>query len=566
MARCLKSNSARCMVASLVIIVIVILIVVRIVLSNTCYNNAAVAADARKCSEIGRDILQRNGSAVDAAIAALLCVSLVNAQSMGIGGGLVFTIYNASSGKVETINSRETAPMSASENMFGTNPEKAKPGLFIAVPGELRGYALAHKRHGKLPWKDLFQPSIKLASEGFKIGKALANAINETRATIQRNATLCEVFCDSNNIVLKENDTIRFPKLAETYRKISEEGPDAFYNGSLTQSIVDDIKAAGGIITREDLKAYGPVLTEHALNFTVGKYIFHAPGAPFGGPVLALILKVMKGYNISWKSMATTGNKTLTYHRLIEAFRFADVQKSKLGDPLFENITEHVKNMVSDSFADHIRSKIKDDLKQTSYDEQEDINTVPEDHGTSHVSVLAKDGSAVAVTSSINNYFGSGVMSRSTGIIFNDQMWDFIEPELMSGPNKNNKIKPGKRPLSSMCPTIIFEKDDRKNKVKMVVGGAGGTNITTSVAQVILNHLFFGFDLQKSVNTSRVQITLNVTNVEKDFDKAVIEGLKQKNHHILHDTALSVVQAIGRKGKKVCAQSDPRNDGYAAGY
>ncbi|XP_056315066.1 glutathione hydrolase 1 proenzyme-like [Danio aesculapii] len=566
MARCLKSNSARCMVASLVITVIVILIVVRIVFSNTCYAKAAVAADARKCSEIGRDILQRNGSAVDAAIAALLCVSVVNAQSMGIGGGLVFTIYNVSSGKVETINSRETAPMSASENMFGKNPEKAKPGLFIAVPGELRGYALAHKRHGKLPWKELFEPSIKLALEGFKIGKALANAINETRATIQRDSTLCEVFCDSNNTLLKENDTIRFPKLAETYRKISEEGPDAFYNGSLTQSIVDDIKAAGGIITHEDLKAYEPVLTEHALNFTVGKYIFHAPGAPFGGPVLAMILKIMKGYNISWKSMATTGNKTLTYHRLIEAFRFADVQKSKLGDPCYENITEHVKNMASDSFADRIRSKIKDDLKQTSYDEQEDITSVPEDHGTSHVSVLDKDGSAVAVTSSINNYFGSGVMSRSTGIIFNDQMWDFIEPELISGPNKNNKIKPGKRPLSSMCPTIIFEKDDRKNKVRMVVGGAGGTNITTSVAQVILNHLFFGFDLQKSVNTSRVQITLNVTNVEKDFDKAVIEGLRQKNHPILHNTALSVVQAIGRKGKKLCAESDPRNDGYAAGY
>lgn len=565
MGRCLKSNSARCMVAFLVIAVIVIVIVVYVVLANTCYAEAAVAADARKCSEIGRDILKR-GSAVDAAISALLCVSLVNAQSMGIGGGVVFTIYNASSGKVETINSRETAPMSASANMFGKNPEKAKPGLFIAVPGELRGYALAHKRHGKLPWKELFEPSIKLASEGFKIGKALANAINETRATIQRDATLCEVFCDSNNNLLKENDTIRFPKLAETYRTIAEEGPDAFYSGSLTQTIVDDIKAAGGIITREDLKDYEPVFKEHALNFTVGKYIFHAPDAPFGGPVLALILKILKGYNMSWKSMATIGNMTLTYHRLIEAFRFADVQKSKLGDPRYEDITEHVKNMISDSFADHIRSTIKDDYKQTSYNEEEDIKTVPDDHGTSHVSVLAKDGSAVAVTSSINNYFGSGVMSRSTGIIFNDQMWDFIEPELISRPNKNNKIKPGKRPLSSMCPTIIFEKDDSKHKVRMVVGGAGGTNITTSVAQVILNHLFFGYDLQKSVNKSRVQITLNVTNVEKGFDKAVIEGLKQNKHHILHDTALSVVQAIGRKGKRICAESDRRNDGYAAGY
>ncbi|RXN27976.1 gamma-glutamyltranspeptidase 1-like protein [Labeo rohita] len=365
-------------------------------------NMSSTISDESVTSNL-RDILKRNGSAVDAAIAALLCVSLFNAQSVGIGGGGVFTIYNASTGKVETINARETAPMSASQDMFGKDPEKAKPGLFIAVPGELRGYELAHKRHGRLQWKELFEPSIKLAREGFHIGKALAKAINETSDTILTNAALCEVFCDFNNNPLKYNDTLRFPKLAETYEKIAEEGPDAFYDGSLTQDILDDIKAAGGIITREDLKRYKPVLNEHALNFTVGKYIFHAPDAPFGGPVLALILNILKGYNFSSSSVSTTENKTLTYHRMIEAFRFADAQKSKLGDPLYEDLAEIVKIMTSESLADKIRSKIKDDIKQTSYFEQEDSNGVPDDHGTSHLSVLAEDGSAVAVTSSINN-------------------------------------------------------------------------------------------------------------------------------------------------------------------
>ncbi|XP_051741737.1 glutathione hydrolase 1 proenzyme-like isoform X2 [Ctenopharyngodon idella] len=522
---CLSKNQCVCLCVCLIIgLVISVVVGLKIYLNSNnsghpdeCYAKAAVAAGARTCSEIGRDILKRGGSAVDAAIAALLCVSLVNTQSMGIGGGVVFTIYNASTGKVETINARETAPMSASENMFGSDPEKAKPGLFIAVPGELRGYALAHKRHGRLPWKELFEPSIKLALDGFRIGKALARAINETRHTILNDKTLCEVFCDSNNKTLKENDTIRFPKLADTYKKIAEEGPDAFYNGSLTQTIVDDINAAGGIITREDLKNYQAVLNEYALNFTVGKYIFHAPDAPFGGPVLALILNILKGYNISSSSVSTIKNKTLMYHRMIEAFRFADAQKSKLGDPNYNNITEIVQKMTSVSFADHIRSKIKDDNKQDSYYEQEGIDKVPDDHGTSHLSVIAEDGSAVAVTSSINDYFGSGVMSHSTGIIFNDQMRDFNDPEVINGVSNNNLIKPGKRPLSSKCPTIIL--DEQSRKVKMVVGGAGGTNITTSVAQVILNYLFFDYDLQNSVNEPRVQITLNVTNIEAEFNK-----------------------------------------------
>ncbi|KAK7161027.1 hypothetical protein R3I94_003867 [Phoxinus phoxinus] len=565
-----ESKSKRYIIVAVAVIFIVTVIVITVVLlvvflkpSANCYAKAAVAADAGVCSEIGRDMLKRGGSVVDAAIAALLCVGLVNPQNMGIGGGVVFTIYNPSTGKVETINAKETAPMRASQNMFGNDPENAIPGLYIAVPGELRGYQMAHQRHGRLPWKELFEPSIKLAKEGFLIGKALSDDIKETNHTIQNNTALCEVFCDSNNNLLKENDIIRFPKLALTYMKIAEEGPDVFYNGSLTQTIVDDIKAAGGIITREDLLNYKPVLNEYALNFTVGKYIFHAPDAPFGGPVLALILNILKGFNISSSSVSTRENKTLMYHRMIEAFRFADVQKSKLGH--CENTTELVKNMTSDSFADEKRRKINDDFKLTSYDdEQENIDTMPDDHGTSHLSIIAEDGSAVAVTSSINDEFGSGVMSHSTGIIFNDQMRDFIDPEEINGVNKIKLIKPGKWPPSSMCPTIILDKESRQ--VRMVVGGAGGTNITTATAQVILNHLFFGYDLKKAVEEPRVQIRPNVTNIEDNFDKDVIKGLMQKKHNIEDNTELTSVQAVVREGDKLCAESDQRNGGRAAGY
>ncbi|XP_047678946.1 glutathione hydrolase 1 proenzyme-like isoform X4 [Tachysurus fulvidraco] len=565
-----KKARIACVVFCMVVVLILCLsLLSRRKLGTHCYSRAAVAADAGKCSEIGRDVLMRGGSAVDAAIAVLLCVGLFNAHSMGIGGGHYIIIYNGTTGKVETIDARETAPQKATPDMYQRDATLSKKGgLAIAVPGELRGYELAHRRNGRLPWRDLFEPSIQLARGGIRVSRALAKSLRENQKVIQADPVLCEVFCDSNKTILRENDTVRFPQLADTYERIANEGADVFYNGAMAETIVKDIQAAGGIITLEDLSGYKPVLNESPLKINVGEYTMHVPNAPSSGPVLALILNIVKGYNFSPSSVSTPEKKTLTYHRIIEAFRFAYAMRSKLGDPQYLNITDLILNMTSDHFAENIRSKITDNTTHPeAYYGPEYFNNG--NYGTAHLSVIAEDGSAVSVTSSINQYFGSKVMSPSTGIIFNNNMDDFSSPHIKNPfgipASPNNFIKPGKRPLSSMCPTIIC---DKHNKVKMVVGASGATKITTATALVILNSLFFNYDLKRAVEEPRFhnQLSPNYNEVEQDFEKSVIDGLAQKIHMTEFQNSTSVVQAVMRLNDQICAESDPRKGGHPEGY
>ncbi|XP_063065825.1 glutathione hydrolase 5 proenzyme [Engraulis encrasicolus] len=437
--------------------------------SNT-FKHAAVAADSKRCSDIGRDMLKRGGSAVDAAIAALLCTSLVNPQSMGLGGGSIFTIMDKA-GKVTVISSRETVPKSSKPDL----PKNCK-GIFqhgpqwIGVPGELRGYQEAHSRYGRLPWAELFRPSIRMAREGFPLPPYLHGFLHHPlmKAGIIQ-SQLCEVFCHKNRTVLMAGETLRYPTLADTMETIAEEGAESFYSGTIAKKLIEDLSKMGEPLSLDDLQSFRVKVSE-AKAVPMGDYTMYFPPPPAGGALLTFILNIMRGFHLSPDSLR--GNeKILTFQRFIEAFKFANGQKGSVRDPKFNNVD--VSHLLREDFAAGIRARISSNrTHDMSYYKAKPSS---DRTGTTHVSVIAEDGTAVSVTSTINQMFGSFIYSSQTGIILNNELADFC--------GRSENISAGEQPPSSMAPVIL--RSDSLDKT-LVIGGSGGSLIIPAMAMVSL--------------------------------------------------------------------------------
>ncbi|NXF19304.1 GGT5 hydrolase, partial [Rhodinocichla rosea] len=553
------------------------------------YLHGAVAADTERCSLIGRDILKSGGTAVDAAIAALICTSVMNPQSSGLGGGVIFTIYNASTGAVEVINARETAPRVFPHNLLSG----CAPGFpivllcssgphWIGVPGELRGYEEAHKRHGRLPWKALFEPTIKLLSEPLVISPVLEKILHHP-AFSEPGKSLCPLLCDGGKF-LKFGKTFRWPALQRTLRAVAEHGAAAFYEGEIGRALVEDISKAGSSLSLEDLQAYKAEVSS-ALNITLNNHTkVFAPGPPMGGAVLMFILKVLEEYKFHKASLATPEEKVQTYHYIAEALKFGNMLRPHMSDPAVSEAQVPVGTLLSDQFAESARQRIdaRGDHQLSHYSL---LESLPEEQhrslGTSHISVLAADGSAVSATSTINYPFGSFVYSNQTGIILNNELADFcianrsIKPGKVDEPvfllpclephGKNNISASalGEKPPSAMVPSILISKSGDM----LVVGGAGGGWIISATTMAIINKLWFGYDLEQAISAPVMHTQGDSVLFEESFSKEVRTGLLGRGHKEKKDKfAMNVVQGISKEGKCISAYSDKRKLGKSAGY
>ncbi|NWZ24665.1 GGT5 hydrolase, partial [Asarcornis scutulata] len=563
----------------LAVVVVLVVILTQPRCGSQHYLHGAVAADTETCSNIGRDILKSGGTAVDAAIAGLICTSVMNPQSSGLGGGVVFTIYNASTGTVEVINARETVPQGFHRDLFSgcSFPIGSR---WIAVPGEIRGYEEAHKRYGRLPWKALFEPTIKLLSEPLAISLLMDKMIRHPWfSELRRN--LCPLICDGQRF-LNHGETFRWPALQQTLRAVAENGATAFYEGQIGQALVEDLKKAGSVLSMEDLKAYKAEVSS-ALNITLNNNTtVFSPRPPMGGAVLLFILKILEEYKFSKASLATPKVKEETYHIIAETLKFSNMLRPHMNDPAFSDAQVPVVTLLSDETAHHVRRKINasGDHPLSYYNLWESIyNHRYKSMGTSHISVLAADGSAVSATSTINYPFGSFVYSNRTGIILNNELADFcivnrsIKPDKPVCPSsvltshmgriRLSASALGERPPSAMVPSILISKTGDM----LVIGGAGGARIISATAMAIINKLWFGYDLEDAISSPIMHISNGNISFEERFSEDVRNGLLRRGHKERKDEfALNVVQGISKEGKCISAYSDKRKMGKSAGY
>lgn len=466
-------------------------------------DSAMVVSAHGLASQVGVEVMRKGGNAIDAAIATQFALAVVFPAAGNIGGG-GFMVVRLKDGTVDALDFREKAPAGATTNMYlnqegNVIPELSTQGhLASGVPGSVDGMVEAHKKYGTLPWKDLLQPAIDLALKGFTLTEREATWFNEMKEYLVKYNTIQPEFLLRDN--WKAGDSIKWVELGHTLERIRDLGRAGFYEGKTAEDLVAEMTRGKGLITLEDLKNYSSAWREPVVASYKEYKVISMPPSSSGGICLVQLLKSVEPYPIKQWGF----NSTEAIHLMTEAERRVYADRSVyLGDPEFYKVP--MKQMLDDQYNDERMSTFDPTKATLSADVKEGKIAGYESEETTHFSIVDPQGNAVAVTTTINGWFGSHVVVAGSGFFLNNEMDDFsAKPGV---PNmfgvigaEANKIEPKKRMLSAMTPTIL-EKD---NRLFMVVGTPGGSTIITSVFQTILNVTEHGMTMQEAVNAKRI--------------------------------------------------------------
>ncbi|HJT16321.1 MAG TPA: gamma-glutamyltransferase [Thermoanaerobaculia bacterium] len=517
-------------------------------------------------SNVGADIMRRGGNAVDAAVAVALTLAVTWPEAGNIGGG-GFMLIRKADGTEEGIDYRERAPLAATRNMYlDANGNVIKDASLVGyrasgIPGTIAGLALAHKRHGKLPWADVVEPARKLAAEGFVVSEYVERSINNKRV-VER----MKLFPDTwrifqrNGNPLKAGDVFVQPELAATLARIQKDPAD-FYRGDTARMIVADQQAHGGTLTAEDLAKYEPTVRKPLHSTYRGYEIVTFPPPSSGGIALIEMLNMLETYDLG----AMGWHSSQEVHTVVEVMRRAYADRAKyLGDTDFVSVP--VAGLTSTSYA---RKRLHDIVERAT-----PSTKLPYEYPeTTHFSIIDGDGNVVSNTYTLNESYGSAVTVPGAGFLMNDEMDDFTSKPGVPNTygliqSEANAIQPNKRPLSSMTPTIVL----KDGKVAFATGSPGGGTIINTVLQVITNVIDFGMNIQQAVDAARFHhqwLPDKIAWEPFEFSRDTYDAL-QKMGYAFNDKPeyLGDAESIAvdpQTGDRLGA-SDPRRGGAAVGW
>ena len=545
------------------------------------FPHAVVAADHPAASEAGAEILRKGGNVVDAAVAVSFALSVVRPESCGIGGGGFMVIWNAGTQEAVALDYRERAPAAATGDMFTKGeggaatdpPPSEKGGLAVAVPGEVAGLCYALEHYGTLDRKTVLAPAIRLARNGVALDDQMRTSQKGTLAAYTLHAGYREQFPALLEFYLNDgkdwpNGTFRSP-LVKVLERIAADGPDGFYRGPVADAIVDEVARRGGIISHDDLARTAPIVRQPLRGRLDDCQVVTMPPPSSGGVALLETLQILATYESSHPEslLDKLGHNSAAYvHLVTEAMKHAFADRAEfLGDTDFADVP--LQRLVDPAYAATLAARI--DEGKTFESATYGRYIPPRDAGTSHFSIIDAAGNALACTETINTGYGSYVVVPRYGIVLNNEMDDFAA--VPGKPNAfglmqsaANAVEPGKKPLSSMTPTILV----RDGRAVHVAGASGGPRIISATLQVLLNMTRFGMSPEEAVVAPRFhhQWLPDELLLEEPLKATLSKDLEQRGHRVASRGKLAAAQAAARGEDGLSGGSDPRKGGRHAGY